>query len=384
MVRSAAVSSVLGPARRPRGGLPGRRSPRSPPGSRSAPAGASEISRSAARGGIRSRRFLIGRAAPPRQCRSDLEGGAHTLGDPVQKSPAPLALLAEPQVGPDRRRTVAGHQGIGHRPGAPLRRGRGQLIDLGGVPPHPGSAPRASFSSSRSRRCWRSPTWRISARAASGSSSTPTSAERARTHLGSSQLLTLLGADVTEARRTSSCRRPRAGSSSRRRRRQSCPARGPPWRPPGRPGPCPSSARRRRPRRTAGRARGSWRRAPSPRRRPCMPPPRTAPVPRSHSPPQPARAAWSAAPQLTVVIAMDQVGGLEARPGQPSLLWAPLSRPGPGPTYGAAARAAGRVRARGPETPHMTQARAAACSSARAAASSGLLAGSTPSIAHVS
>ncbi len=58
----------------------------------------------------------------------------------------------------------------------------------------PGSKLSASFSSSRSRRCWRSPTCRISARAASGSIWRPISRPRAITHFGSSHGFTFSAA----------------------------------------------------------------------------------------------------------------------------------------------------------------------------------------------
>ena len=208
---SAAVSSPAPPrARRRARRTRGRRSRRSPrAGVARRLRRASAISRSAARDGhpqaaldLRRRLAGVQRCAPPRApCapaapssragRAAARPGraARVVRIAAVASPATSASATDPRLALGRR--------------------RGQLLDLGGVERAlPARSPSASFSSSRSSRCWRSPTWAMSARAASGSSSSPSSRAWPTTHFGSSHGLTLLSALMSPpAVRTISCRR---------------------------------------------------------------------------------------------------------------------------------------------------------------------------------
>ena len=133
------------------------------------------------------------------------------------------------------RPLVAGHERVGQRPQPPLGRARARRPATSSTPscaPSPCSS--ASFSSSRSSRCWRSPTCATSARAPALSSSTPSSAARAISQRGSSRGLdvALLG-DHAAGRLDRLVQRGRApcGGPPRGRRtpRSAPPGRCPPW-----------------------------------------------------------------------------------------------------------------------------------------------------------
>ena len=95
---------------------------------------------------------------------------------------------------------VAGDDGVGQRPDLALGRAGARSSTSLGADRTPAPSSSSSFSSSRSSRCWRSPTWRTSALAAPAVELEAELARaRARPTSGSSQGLTVPSAAIVAA-----------------------------------------------------------------------------------------------------------------------------------------------------------------------------------------